>query len=151
MSLRFSYVPRSSPNPIVSLGGRTVRSRPIIGVAVVGSRASWSLDALLDTGAEDTVFPDWIANLIGLDLTNAPTGSAGGVGGGMAILRYARVTLRIADQNEHREWQAWVGFTSAKIRLPLLGVAGFLQYFTAAFYGDREEVELVVNGQYPGT
>jgi hypothetical protein len=28
---------------------------------------------------------------------------------------------------------------------------GFLQYFTAAFYGDLEEVELAVNNKYPGT
>ena len=43
---------------------------------------------------------------------------------------------------------AWVGFTSAPIRHPLLGFAGFLQYFTATFHGDREEVELAVNGTY---
>jgi hypothetical protein len=34
---------------------------------------------------------------------------------------------------------------------PILGFAGFLQYFTATFIGDREEVELTVNSLYPGT
>ena len=65
-------------------------------------------------------------------------------------MRLAQVTLRIADNNEQREWRAWVAFTSATMRQPLLGFAGFLQYFTAAFHGDREEVELTVNGLYPG-
>ena len=44
----------------------------------------------------------------------------------------------------------WVGFTSAPLRQPLLGYAGFLQFFTATFHGDREEVELAVNAAYPG-
>jgi hypothetical protein len=33
----------------------------------------------------------------------------------------------------------------------LLGFAGFLQFFTATFRGDREEVELAVNVLYPGS
>ena len=50
-----------------------------------------------------------------------------------------------------REWEAWVGFTPVRLKRSLLGFAGFLQYFTAAFHGDREEVELTVNRLYPGT
>jgi hypothetical protein len=118
---------------------------------VLGPSTSWVLDALLDTGADDTVFPDHVAALIGVDLANAPAGTSAGVGSGSVSVRYARVALRIADNQERREWQAWVGFTSAPLRHPLLGFAGFLQYFTAAFHGDREEVELTVNGLYAGT
>jgi hypothetical protein len=33
----------------------------------------------------------------------------------------------------------------------MVGFAGFLQFFTATFHGDREEVELTVNMAYPGT
>jgi hypothetical protein len=89
--------------------------------------------------------------VIGLDLTNAPVGSSAGVGSGRLALRYAQVTLRIAGHREQREWQAWVGFTPARLRQPLLGFAGFLQFFTATFSGDREEIELAVNSLYPGT
>lgn len=35
----------------------------------------------------------------------------------------------------------WVGFSPA-ISRPLFGFAGFLQFFTATFHGDREQVEL---------
>jgi hypothetical protein len=108
-------------------------------------------DALLDTGADDTVFPERIANVIGIDLTSAPTGALEGITAGTAVLRYAEVTLRVADNHEQREWQAWVGFTRSKMRHPTLGFAGFLQYFTATFYGDRETVELTVNSQYAGS
>jgi hypothetical protein len=117
---------------------------------LIGPLRSWPLDALVDTGAEDTVFPEWVANAIGLDLTKAPTGTGAGVGGTPVVLRYAQITLRIADNNERREWQAWAGFTPMHLRLALLGFAGFLQYFTATFHGDREEVELTANNSYSG-
>jgi hypothetical protein len=106
---------------------------------------------LLDPGSDETIFPQVAAVLAGIDLTNAPTGVVTGVGRVNVQLRYAEVTLRIAGVNELREWRAWVGFTTAPLTRPLLGFAGFLQFFTAHFYGDREEVELEVNGLYPGT
>jgi hypothetical protein len=31
------------------------------------------------------------------------------------------------------------------------GYAGFLQFFTTTFHGDRELAELTVNSAYPGT
>jgi hypothetical protein len=44
-----------------------------------------------------------------------------------------------------------VGFTPVRLNRALLGFAGCLQFFTATFHGDREEVELTVNSLYPGT
>jgi len=104
---------------------------------------------LLDSGADDTVFPDLVA--AGIGLSQAPTGGASGVGSMSAVvLRYAEVVLRISDGREHREWPARVGFTSAPLHRPLLDFAGFLQFFTASFHGDRELAELTVNAAYPG-
>jgi hypothetical protein len=151
MSLRFAYKPFPVKQPPVSLPGRSERPRAVIVVSVLGPANTHALPALLDTGADDTVFTEDVAVRIGLDLTNAPTGGAAGAGMVALPVRYAQVTLRIADNQEQREWQAWVGFTTAKLRQPLLGFAGFLQYFTATFHGDLEEVELAVNGTYMGT
>jgi hypothetical protein len=151
MSLCFPYLPVPVRHPLVQLGGRRVRPRAIIGVTLIGPRYSFTQDALLDTGADDTVFPDGLAAALGIDLTNAPQGTGSGVGQGAVVLRYAEVTLRIADNRERREWRAWVGFAPVQARYPLLGFAGFLQYFTATFFGDREEVELTINGLYTGT
>jgi hypothetical protein len=151
MSLRFRYKPYCFPSPLVPLDGRTVRPRPVFSVTLMGPGGSLPQDALLDTGADDTIFHERIAYRIGIDLTYAPSGSAGGLWGGSVPVSYARVTLRVADNRERREWEAWVGFTPASIRFPTLGFAGFLQYFTTTFHGDREVVELTVNGIYPGT
>jgi hypothetical protein len=51
---------------------------------------------------------------------------------------------------EFREWPAWVGFVNG-LRRPVLGFAGFLQFFTATFRGDDEVLDLEVNRLYPGT
>jgi hypothetical protein len=90
-----------------------------------------------------------VASRIGIDLSTADIGEGSGVSSGAAPLRYALVTLRVTDGHEFREWTGWVGFTSAPLRLPLLGFAGFLQFFTATFHGDREEVELTINTLFP--
>jgi hypothetical protein len=151
MSLRFPYRRFRVKQPLITLGGRTERPRPVIGLTVTGPADSRYIHGLLDSGADDTVFPDALAVKLGIDLTNAPIIDAAGLGMTIYAVRLAEVILRLADNSERREWQAWVGFTSARMRQPLLGHAGFLQFFTTAFHGDVEEVELTVNATYPGS
>jgi predicted aspartyl protease len=151
MTMSFRYTSFMRNHPVVPLGGRFSRPRPIISVTLIGPRHSAALDALLDTGADDTMFPDSVARSLGIDLSSADFGTAQGVGGSKIAVRYVTLTLRIADNNEQREWPAVVAFAPLPNQLPLLGFAGFLQYFTACFHGDLEYVELTVNALYPGT
>ena len=151
MSLRFSYVPVRVAHPVASLGGRWVRPRPLINVTLIGPAKSWTAQAILDPATDDTVFPESAATLAGIDLSGAPTGTAAGVGMANVPVRFADVLLRTTDGRERREWPATVGFTPARLRYPLLGFAGFLQFFEVMFWGDREEVQLTVNSLYPGT
>ena len=152
MTMTFRYVQVPMVRPIPSLPGRPTRPRTILGVTVYSASAAWFFDALLDTGADDTVFSDQLASRLGIDLTHAEVGTAQGVGGQLVAVRYAPVKLRVADGYEQREWTAIVGFAPlGQNALPVLGFAGFLQYFTATFYGDREIVELTVNSHYRGS
>jgi hypothetical protein len=151
MSLLFRYKVVPVPHAVVSLGRRWSRPRPILPIAVVGPTNTSAVDGYLDTGSDDTVFSERLAARIGLDLTNAPVSRLTTATLSHAPVRYAQVTLRVTDGKEQREWPAWMGFTPAKLQSPLLGFAGFLQFFTATFRGDREEVELTVNNLYPGT
>ena len=151
MTLRFPYQPISQSHPIVPLGGRQERPRPIIGVTVIGPSDSRLREGLLDSGADDTVFPATLAPVLGIDLSNAPTGRAGTPAGAVFPVRYARVGLRITDGIEWREWQAWVGFTPVKLHYSLLGFAGFLQFFDTNLRGALEVAELTINNLYPGT
>jgi hypothetical protein len=151
MTMRFSYKQLPAKAPVPSLGGRTVRPRPLLWVTLLTPAAVRLRHCLLDTGSDDTVFPESVAAQLGIDLTNAPIGEASGMGLATATIRYAEVQLRVSDGREFHEWTATVGFTSTPLKQPLLGYAGFLRYFTATFHGDLEEVELAVNSEYPGT
>ncbi|HYV36005.1 MAG TPA: hypothetical protein VE988_09905 [Gemmataceae bacterium] len=151
MSIRFGYKLAGLQHPVLTLGGRFVRPRPVITVTLIGPAATWLFDGLLDTAADDTVFPEWIARRLGIDLSHAPAGMASGVGMVAIPVHFAEVVLRVASNVEQHEWKTWVAFTAAPLRRPLLGFAGFLQFFTATFHGDREEVDLTVNSLYPGT
>jgi aspartyl protease len=151
MTMRFPYRLFPARQAVVSLGGRWVRPRPLVLVTLVGPSGVYVERALLDTAADDTVFPDAAAVTAGLDLTNAPAGEASGVGAAPVVVRYAAVELRLTDGQESRRWPAWVGFTAARLKQPLLGFAGCLQFFGALFRGDREEAELEVNALYPGS
>src|SRR5437867_3272274 len=104
-------------------------------VGPIGSRAR---EAILDPAADDSVFPEELEELaakIGVDLSQAPQGTGAGVGLANVLLRYAEVTFRITNGKEQRQWQACVGFTATKLRYPLLGFGGFLQFFDATFLG----------------
>ncbi len=149
MSLRFHYQLAVTPHPILPLGGRFVRPRPIIPVTIIGPGGTNLQHAILDPASDDTVFPERVATSVGIDLANAPQGRAVGVGLVIADLRYAEVSLGITNGKEKCEWKAWFGFTTTKLKYPILGFAGFLQCFDACFFGGREEVELVVNGLFP--
>src|SRR5437588_10175595 len=131
MTLRYRYKLERVNHPVIPLGGRWVRPRPLAAVTLIGPSGPCVATGHLDTGADDTVFPEWMAVRIGVDLRNAPPGQAEGAGGGAIAVRYAEVTLRLAQGNERREWRAWVGFTPARMSNPLLGFAGCLQYFTS--------------------
>ena len=147
----FHYTLERSTHSVWPLGGRWVRPRPMIPVTVVGPLQAKPVDSLIDTGSDDTVFPELMAAFIGIDLSQAPRGRATGVGRIAYPVRYAEVRLLVTDGKEYRDWPARVGFTSAALRQSLLGFAGFLQFFTAICRGDREEAELTINSLYPGT
>jgi hypothetical protein len=151
MSLRFRYILFPTKGPVASLDGRFVRPRPTVLVSLIGPSGTTLELAQLDSGADDCVFPIEFAEEIGIDLSNAPVGEAAGVGQQPVGLRFAQVTMRIANGGERCEWRAWIAFTDMPMKRPLLGFAGFLQFFTATFRGDQEAVELEVNSLFPGT
>jgi hypothetical protein len=126
------------------------RPRPLVHVTLLSGSNTAFANGLLDSGADDTVFPDSVALRLGLDLSNAPLGEATGIIATPVPVRYAQVTLRLTDGHEFCEWLAWVGFTAAPLRQPLLGFAGCLQFFDSDFRGEREEVDLATNSLYPG-
>ena len=151
MTLRYAYTGIVLAQPRVALGGRSTHYRPVISLTSIGPGGTQLLGGLIDSGADAILVPEYVAADIGIDLTTAAEETTRGIGGVRVTARYADVTLRIADQNERREWSALVGFAPLAKRNAILGHAGFLQYFTTVLHGDLERVELTINGLYPGT
>lgn len=148
--MRFPYQLIKRPNPSISLGGRTEQPRPIVSLALIGPAQTVVRDAQVDSGSDETFFPESVANLIGIDLKNAPLESFKGQGGGQMVARFAQITLRMSDGIEFREWPVWVGLVPFGLSRPVLGFGGFLQFFDATLRGADETVDLVVNRLYPG-
>ena len=148
--MKFRYKQVGVAQTVLSLGGRTSRPRPLLFMSVSGPAWTKPLEARVDSGSDETLFVESVANQIGVDLTNAPVESAFAANQGSMTVRMAQVILRISDGTESREWPAKVGFVKG-LRQSILGFGGFLQFFTTTLRGDDETVELEVNRLYPGT
>jgi hypothetical protein len=81
----------SSPTPIPSLGGGFIRLKPLVPIEVIGPRGRMRSHILVDTAADDVVFPVSLAAQIGVDLSHAPSRTLKGVGGAPAALWFAPV------------------------------------------------------------
>jgi hypothetical protein len=105
--------------------------------------------ALLDSGADDTIFPLDVAVQLGVSLLPA-TGHAMPWRGQQQPLRYGNVVLQFADAAGNLlRWPAVIAFTTVNIRYPLLGIAGCLEYLDARFLGKLREVEVEANDAFP--
>jgi hypothetical protein len=105
---------------------------------------------LLDTGADDTIFPESVANIVGIDLQSAPTLRIHLAGRAPVLCRYAAIDLRITDGIETFEWSAMAGFVHISLQFPLLGFAGFFEYFDVTFRGADHEIEIIPGRLFSG-
>jgi hypothetical protein len=148
--MRFPYVALPTRRPVYPLGGVQVRHRPLVPIQIGGPSGMRSLDANLDTGSDDTLFPMYLATRLGIDLADAPKGEAGAIGGPPTPYHYATVRLRLSDGYEEYEREAIVGFVAAPMRWAILGHAGVLRYFDLQLLGLRREALLTPNASFPG-
>ena len=149
--MKIPYLVAQAKSPLPSLSGSFLRPRPVLAVRIGGAARNLLLDALLDTGSDDTVFEEWVAATIGVDLRGAPERHVGIVGRAKLVrCRHAPVELRITDGlHETYQWTTVVGFISTHLRYSLLGHAGCLQFFDAQFRGADQEVVLTPNSSFP--
>lgn len=119
--------------------------------AVIGPSGRWRdfRRAIVDSGADDTLFPADAANLIGASLMPG-LGHSVLWRGTSYPLRFGRVELELSSSGIVYRWPAIVGFCSAPLPYPLLGSTGFLQYFNATFHGADQVLELDPIVSFPG-
>ena len=129
----------------------TARFRPLVPVAVFGpSGNSLAFErALVDPGADDTIFHLDVAAALGIPLL-VDAGHGMRWRGQQFRLRFGFVDLELADDSGNTlRWPATIAFTMAKVRYPLLGVSGCLEFFDARFLGQARIVELEPNPLFP--
>jgi hypothetical protein len=148
MMIRYTNCAVRTPIPAL---GRAMIPRPILAIRISGPSGSRLRDGLLDTGADETILDPSVASQIGVDLSKALERELNLVGRGRIRCKYAPVQLRITDGiAETYEWDTVVGFAPFPVLRGLLGFAGCLQFFDAAFRGADQEVALFPNASFSG-
>ena len=110
--------------------------RPVVGVRV--DRQEFELAALLDTGSLHNRFGGWVAQALGLDLTQGEPGELA-VGGVLTRAVSMSVDLAIADM----KWRAPVSFCEPwPYGFQLLGQEGCFRFFRAVISASRYRFEL---------
>ena len=101
---------------------------------------------LVDTGADDVVFPEDLAAQIGVDLTAAVPGSSYAAATSQPVpVLFAPVILLLDDGKERVRWRAIVGFAPLTSKYGLFGIAGGLEYFRTTL--DVEDRELLLEAK----
>lgn len=133
-----------------SLGGRMVRYKPVIALTVIGPSGQHSLEALVDSGADDVVLPAHAASAIGVSLSTAPSSHAQGLGGMQPVgLWYAPVILLLSDGAQTCRWRAVTAFTTTPMRFALFGIAGGLEHFRTTLDVQTREIILLPKASLP--
>jgi hypothetical protein len=133
--VRFSF--RELPEP----GKQAVRARPIVDVVVEGLEIAPHA-CLLDSGATAIRFGAYVAELCGLDLSDAPHERVA-VGGALVSARMAEVELRVADENDAYAWAAPAWFCDPWTpAFGLLGLTGFFDHFRVTIASYEDLIEL---------
>jgi Aspartyl protease len=126
--------------------------RPVISIQISGPKSVGRWDALVDTGADETLLPLSLAEVLGVKLDEEVTSEASGISGDKLTIRYGDVELRIESGGESVTWRTTVGFVDfgqSDDEVIILGHGGCLDYFNANFDGARAELELPPNELLP--
>lgn len=147
--MRFSY--REYVSQFPGTADYRLILRPVITVRIVGPKAQARWDALVDTGADETLLPLSVAKLLKVEFLEG-TSEAAGITGDKLTIHYGDVEFEISAGDETTKWRTTVGFVEFGTKdeeMIVLGHGGCLDYFTATFDGERAELELTPNALLP--
>ena len=95
--------------------------RPLIALRVHSAGQSTLTDALVDTGADISIFPKFVADRLRLDLTGMPEIAVNAPLGGGGNYRLCEVELELRRSDEVIRWRTAVGFTEHEMSYAFLG------------------------------
>ncbi len=110
-----------------------------------------NLDALVDTGADISLFSFSTAAQLGIDLANAPELPIGSAIGTLTTYRTAEVIIEIRRPPEVFRWQTTVGFVPHRMAYAMLGTRGFFEFFRLAYDVCASSFEIEPSRNFPRT
>ena len=128
--------------------------RPEVLLRIIGTTGQKYLTALVDSGADESVFPISVADVVGAELDRDASSDAAGITGQPLDLIPAEIELELIHSNESYRWKTLASFATldtADNDTALLGHANCLEFFRITFDGDLRIVELLPNDKFPGT
>lgn len=135
-SFSFPYIGLPIRNPATKILLGTIY-RPLIPIQIIfKDKQSLTFEALVDSGADKSLFPLDIGTQIGIDFSKIKPQKAKGIGGIIVKTYSSEIKLRIKNY----EFRTIADF-SDQIDYPLLGREGFFDLFTKVeFYQTKKKL-----------
>ena len=109
--------------------------RPMVEIEVFGPNESKSFDALVDSGADTSLF-----NILGIDLEKAKPKRFEGIAGGADVFLIQGVRIKLSYMNDIISIP--VGFINSNSVGLLLGEEGFFDRYRIKFEKDHDSFEI---------
>lgn len=134
--MKFPYIKFPSTDP-----QRKWISRPLIPIKLIGPKNNWEGYALVDSGADRSLFNIAIAEKTGMDFEKDLTEDFSGIEGGTLRTNLSKVKLQIIGTEETVEVIA--GFVDSPNVSAILGQDGFFDVFRIKFERDHGLFEII--------
>lgn len=111
---------------------------PVIPVSLVSAKKEILRDFIVDTGADTTTLPKYLAEELGVDLKNLPRATSQGISKRPTRTWETRIKIKIGD----KIFKARCSFVASNKIPPLLGKLDIFSHFN--FYFDNDKDRLVL-------
>ena len=150
--MRFPYWSyQVTPTPTLPSG---LLSRPEVPLRITGPAGTITLLTLVDSGADETLFPRSIGDAVGAVIDDSVTWLMGGIGGQEVHASPGDVQLELMSPGQSYRWTvtvAFVSFSDPADEQAILGHVGCLAFFRTTFDGEAGELEMQPASTFPGT
>ncbi len=120
--------------------GKTLR--PVIPITLVNKDKKISYEVLVDSGADLCIFDAELAEVLDINLKNAPMREVFGVGGKASVYYFHKITIEVGGWPYEIEAGFMKSVAGNVMPYGLVGQNGFFDKFTVKFDLTKEEIEL---------